>query len=132
MTVMFHDVHSDEQLEKQLEKDRVLGAFFFEILYADDTIIYSRSAATLTKLLRKIQDEGAKYGLKLNLAKCEAININTAGVVRFNNGKPVKQTDEAKYLGCLLNDNTEAKKEISKRIADTMATWKSWKNYGKR
>ena len=107
------------------------GAIFDEILYADDTIIYSRSAPTLTKLLRKIQDEGAKYGLKLNQNKCEAININTAGIIRFNNGKPVKQTDEAKYLGCLLNDNTEAKKEISKRIADTMVTWKNWRNFGK-
>ena len=75
----------------------------------DDTIIYSGSASTLTKLLRKIKYEGAKYGLKLNQDKCETINTNTAGVVRFNNGKPVKHTDEAKYLGCLLNDNKEAK-----------------------
>ena len=57
-----------------------------------------------------------KYGLKLNLDKCEAISINTAGVVRINNGKPIKQTDEAKYLGCILNDNVEANKEISKEF----------------
>ena len=46
--------------------------------------------------------------------------------------KKVKKSNEAKYLGCLLNDNVEAKKEISRRIADTHVTWKNlaelWKN----
>ena len=40
MTVLFHDVHSDEKLKKKLEKDQIIGALFHEILYADDTIIH--------------------------------------------------------------------------------------------
>ena len=66
MTTLFHDVHSDENLQKLLKKDEVIGTIFHEILYADDTIIYSRNNETLSKLLAKIQTEGERYGLKLN------------------------------------------------------------------
>ena len=39
MTVMFHDIHENQDLRKALEKDKILGTLFDEILYADDTII---------------------------------------------------------------------------------------------
>ena len=58
--------------------------------------------------------------------------LNTLNGVHFKNGETVEATDEAKYLGCLLNDNVEAKKELSRRIADSMTTWKNSKNSGKR
>ena len=38
---MFHDIHSDKRLDEQLKEDRNLGTLFDEVLYADDTIIYS-------------------------------------------------------------------------------------------
>ena len=43
MTVMFHDIHSSEALSKELHEEKILGTIFDEVLYADDTIIYSRS-----------------------------------------------------------------------------------------
>ena len=58
MTVMFHDIHKDEELEEELAENQVIGAMIHELLYADDTIIYSRNPETLTKLLQKIQKEG--------------------------------------------------------------------------
>ena len=42
MTAMFHDIHISSEFQQNLENDRVLGALFDEILYADDTIIYSK------------------------------------------------------------------------------------------
>ena len=56
----FHDVHEDLGLEKELGKNKVLGSVFKEILYEDDTIIYSRNPKTLQKQLHKIQEEGEK------------------------------------------------------------------------
>ena len=41
MTVLFHDIHEDEQLQEELDEDRILGAVCDEVLYADDTIIHS-------------------------------------------------------------------------------------------
>ena len=77
--------------------------------------------------------KSATYGLKLNEEKSETININSEGVVNFRNGEQVKQTSEAKYLGCLLNDDNEARKEMNKRFADTRTRTqrgKNWKNFG--
>ena len=48
---MFHDIHDDETLRKELNKDKILGTIFEEVLYTDDTIIYSRNPETLQKLL---------------------------------------------------------------------------------
>ena len=64
MTVMFHDIHEDKELDSLLKEDQVIGAMIHELLYADDTIIYSRNPKTLSKLIAKIQTEGANYGLK--------------------------------------------------------------------
>ena len=99
-----------------LEKDKILGTIFNEILYAVDTIIYSKSAKTLTKLLEAIHTEGEKYGLKLNQEKCEAITVRAeyseTTDVFFKNGSLVKQMKESKYLGCFLNNETDLKREI--------------------
>ena len=95
MTALFHDVHSDEKLNKFLEKDKIIGASFHEIRDADDTIIYSRSSSTLSKLLAKIQTEGERYGLKLNESKFETIisthraRSNSKAETKLN--KPAKQ-----------------------------------------
>lgn len=87
MNVMFKDVHSDPEFEKELEKNKILGSIFHEILYADDTIIYSKSKKTVSKLLTRIQNEGGTYGMKLNEDKCETILINSTGFVTFRDGK---------------------------------------------
>ena len=58
MTVMFHDIHENEELGNELKEDKILGTIFDEVLYAYDTIIYSRNAETLQKLLRAIEEEG--------------------------------------------------------------------------
>ena len=101
MTVIFHDIHQD--LDDILAKDRVNTTNFDEILFADDTICISENAKTLTKFLRKIQTEGGKYGLLLNMDKCEVIrisrnhNLTEADQIRFQNGKAVSVPQEAKY-----------------------------------
>ena len=87
MTVLFHDIHKDENLNNELEQDRVLGAMFDEILYADDTIIHSTSCEQLTMLLHRIQIEGEKYGLKLNHDKCEAMAVRGITEIYYLNGE---------------------------------------------
>ena len=124
MTVLFHDIHFDPDLERELQEDKIIGVVLHEILYADDTIIYSRNSETLTKLLHKIQIEGRKYGLRLNENKCDLIQMNTEAPVFFLNGTEVKTTTEAKYLGCMMQKSGKPETEMKKRMADTYATWK--------
>jgi hypothetical protein len=64
MTVMFHDIHNNKEHQAEMTQERILGAVFDEVLYADDTIIHSTDAKKVEKLLHKIEQEGANYGLK--------------------------------------------------------------------
>ena len=63
---MFKDVHAKPQIHQQLQQDKILQAVFDEVLYADDTIIFSHSADALQLPLKEIETEGSKYGMKLN------------------------------------------------------------------
>lgn len=53
------------------------------------------------------------YSLKRNYAKCEAVTYYNIDKIKFRNGETVKEVDEAKYLGCMLNDEAQASKEIN-------------------
>ena len=55
MTVMFHDLHENHNLHEDLHEDKVIGALFHEILYADDTILASTAAKTINKRLEAIE-----------------------------------------------------------------------------
>ena len=55
------------------------------------------------RLLSAIEEEGEKYGLKLNRGKCEYLSFAGAGPVKFRDGTYVNKKDEVKYLGCLVN-----------------------------
>ena len=66
MTVIFKDVHAQPQVHQQLQQDKILQAVFDEVLYADDTIIFSHTANALQLLLKEIETESSKYGMKLN------------------------------------------------------------------
>ena len=128
MTVIFHDIHKGDKSDTQ--QHRVATANFDEVLFADDTICVSESAKALTRLLRNIETEGAKYGLKLNYDKCEVIRISRAepltkeDTIYFKNGKTVKNKQEAKYLGCWLNDKGDPEREVKQRIANCMTVLK--------
>jgi len=69
MTTIFHDIHKDPTFQNKLKKDRILGTIMDEILFADDTIIYSVDPITLSRLASKIENESSKYGLKLKYKK---------------------------------------------------------------
>ena len=64
MTTMFHDVH--QETDRILSQQRVPGAEFDEVTYADDTICITTETKAMNKFLEAIEWEGFRYGLKLN------------------------------------------------------------------
>ena len=64
MTAMFHDVHQD--IDFKLQPNRVPGAEFDEVTYADDTICISTDTEAMNQFIERIEWEGFRYGLKLN------------------------------------------------------------------
>ena len=127
MTVMFHDINQSKT--DAIRKNRVNTTNFDEIMFADDTICISENAKALTQLLQIIQREGQKYGM-LNTDKCELIRIarnndlTEKDVVKFSDGKIVNMKNEAKYLGCQLNNRGDPGKEVRQRIATCMTILK--------
>ena len=61
---MFHDIYKHSP--HNYKEGFVDGANFMEMLYADDTLIISKSAILTEKLIQEIEAESAYYGLALN------------------------------------------------------------------
>ena len=50
--------------------------------------------------------------------------------VTFDDGTPMKRTNEAKYLGTMLNNKGDPAKELKARISNTIVTWKTLIAFG--
>ena len=119
MTTLFYDVH--QKLDHKLRRHRVPGADFDEVTYADDTICITRSIETMNDFIKSIEEEGIKYGMKLNKTKCELITNNPNARIIFPDNSLVKKHRTATYLGCEIGIKTTNREEISKRFAASMA-----------
>ena len=122
MTVMFEDIKEDHNLATNLIKNRVPGADFDEVMYADDTICISQDTKTMNKFIKSIETIGKEYGLSLNKTKCELITTANKPDIHFSDKTTILEKDEVEYLGCQLNHTGSANKEISKRIINARIT----------
>ena len=119
---MFHDVqkrYNDPRHSKSFQ-----GINFHELLYADDTLIVAKSFASATKYLHLIEEESDYLELNLNRSKCCYIAYNCQGQIRFQNGEPMKSSEETTYLGASVTQHIDPKHEIRKRISATMTILK--------
>jgi hypothetical protein len=94
-------------------------------MYADDTICISEDTRAMNMLLAGIEEEGARFGLKLNKEKCEVLDTGHVANIHFADGIKVKQKDEVKYLGCHLNKKADVDREIKQKIGICMSALKS-------
>eukprot|EP00975_Prorocentrum_lima_P058454 12262837-Prorocentrum_lima.AAC.1 len=73
----------------------------------------SKSARLLELRLHTIEQISERNGLSLNKLKCELIRLGSAlESVHFVDGSAVPVVDEAKYLGCVINDRTDPRREL--------------------
>ena len=103
---MFHDIK--QRAQREINSGMIPGFDFSEDLYADDTLLILRSKKSLEKLLHEIEAESEYYGLRLNRAKCELIEVNGTEEVCFRNGEEMTKVEQAKYLGCILTNKADA------------------------
>ena len=61
--------------------------FAEELLYADDTLLILRTKEAFETLLHEIQRESEYYGLRLNLGKCELLEMNGSQEINFRSGE---------------------------------------------
>ena len=56
--------------------------------------------------------------------KCELITFGTVGAIRMKDGTRLRPKEEAKYLGCYLNNRADGTREVKKRISECMVILK--------
>ena len=87
---MFSEVK--EKLTGNQIRYRLQGARFDEVLFADDTICISHDTKIINHNLKAIEEVGAKSGMKLNQAKCEALRFGERANMHFKDKTPVTCT----------------------------------------
>ena len=84
----------------------------------------SANTKALKVFLKDIEQEGAKYGLKLNQNKCEVLTTSVNAYIKSADGTKVKRKPEVTYLGCHINRYSNVTPELSKRISTCMTIFK--------
>jgi hypothetical protein len=112
-----------EQIFRAVEdkKGIVVGGININNLrYADDTVLISDSEQNLQVLLNAVNEEGEKWGMKINVAKTKTMVIHKRGVTPNNNlnlnGNALQQVSSFVYLGHLITEDGRCEREIRRRI----------------
>ena len=129
-TVMFHDIEREFLGKYPLAITPTVP--FFDVEFADDTVLISRNSEHLQRLLHLVQREAAKYNLHLNLGKCKLVLYNTETAIFFIDGSQVPLASSVVYLGALIDSKGKPGHEVSKKIRDSRRVFKTllrvWKH----
>ena len=120
MTVLFRDVYD----EVNLSRGRLEGLDFSELLYADDSGVFTNNVNAMNRLLAKNEEHAGYYGLAFNKTKCVCFNFNSEQRPVFADRTKVPETHETFYLGGLISKTHDHRKEVSKRISACFGTFK--------
>ena len=88
---MFHDIH--EEIDGKLVGHTLDYCNWWELIYADDTMLVGHRAREINILLVAIEKTSAEYNLKSNYNKCNYIAMNGKTHIHFTDGKPLKQVE---------------------------------------
>ena len=110
---------------------------FWDLEYADDTVLLSNSSQQITRLLHLLQYHAHLPGLTLNLDKCAHLRLNSDSRIMYSphfvshcqcshchGHSPATLTvplsDEVKYLGVFLDTSSNNKRNVSYRISQAV------------
>ena len=71
---MFLDVHVE--VGKQISTRAAKDINSTDLLYADDTLLIESRPQPMNLLIATIAKHSERYGMKLNVAKCEYLGVN--------------------------------------------------------
>uniref|UniRef100_A0A8D8XFQ8 Craniofacial development protein 2 n=1 Tax=Cacopsylla melanoneura TaxID=428564 RepID=A0A8D8XFQ8_9HEMI len=98
--------------------------------YADDTVLIANNQQDLQLLMDKVVNSCKEYGLKLNIKKTKYMIVSRK-IVRSSSikvyGTELERTKAITYLGCYVNENWEAEREIRIRIEKARSTFQKMK-----
>ena len=85
--------------------------------YADDIVLITENDREMQIMLNRINEEGLKVGLKINVKKTEMINVNLANATPCTiNNENIKIVENFKYLGTNISQDGSLNIEFNDRI----------------
>jgi hypothetical protein len=124
---MFHDIHLE--VEGKLLNHNLDFFNHWELIYADDTMLIGKRAREINILLAAIEKESGKYNLKLNYNKCNYVAMNGKAHIHFSDGKPMKEVQQATYLGGEIANDAGRWNELNNRFCKALLTCNKLKTF---
>ena len=122
LDVMFTETRS--ALPSSFKNKHPRGFPFTDILYADDTLLISKSARHLSTFLHTLEKVAKQYGLTLNRSKTVHIPMNAFDNITFETGEVVSKELETTYLGAKFGVFPDPGLELSNRLQQTLIIWR--------
>ena len=96
----------------------VNGKIINNLRYADDTVLLASSEAELQLMVEAVAHYSARWGLFMNIAKTKVMVFakSPKRATILVDGSQVEQVESYRYLGALVNQFCDPKKELRSRI----------------
>ena len=105
---------------------------FWNILFADDTLIFTRDGKATEGLLWAIELASEIFGMKLNQEKCIEINNKTEeDTITFDNGLEMSRKQNAIHLGTDMEAKANPRREVIRRTMMARVTMRKRKDFWK-
>lgn len=110
---------------------KVNGRLINNIRYADDTVVLAENEQDLQRLLNQIVRHSEHYGLLINTTKTKIMAFTKKPVQAHLviDGDLVEQVSTYKYLGSIVNDQCDPKREVRSRIEQARKTFISMRQF---
>ena len=95
----------------------VQGKYLADLDYADDVEMISKCVEQLQALLNTLEENGKKFGLKINANKNEVMRTEEAmaGNICLEN-RDINEVDSFKYLGTIIRNDGSLEDEFAERL----------------
>uniref|UniRef100_A0A670J2A2 ribonuclease H n=1 Tax=Podarcis muralis TaxID=64176 RepID=A0A670J2A2_PODMU len=94
---------------------KIAGRNINNLRYADDTTLMAESEEELKKLLMRVKEESAKYGLKLNIKKTKI--MATGPITSWQiEGEEMEAVRDFTFLGSMITADGDSSHEIKRRL----------------
>ena len=104
LSVIMTDLDDHLRLTGQPCNTWSVGRPTYDLEYADDTLLISLTIPQMQEFLTGLEQEAARYGMRLNEAKTEILSSTPQpDPVFFNSGEPVEVVEVVKYLGSMIS-----------------------------
>lgn len=134
MTVLMHDVRQDYTTTVgPLPHLHSATDILTDLEYADDTLLFARTAETLNTLLHLVEKHSKYFGMQLNKDKTLLIVMNptkernpktrpkTDPVIYYSDHTPVPHRAQVTYLGVEVHETSAPQPNLAKRLAHALS-----------